>query len=165
MGFADGGKEPACQSRRHETWVLSQWWEDSPGGRHGNPLQYCCLENPMDRGDWQATVPWGHRRVGRDWNSNTLATSCEDLTHWKRLWCWEGLGAGGERDNRGWDGWMASLTRWTCVWVNSRSWWWTGRPGMLWFMGPQRVGHDWVTELNWSNLEGTYTWVHVRKII
>ena len=55
MGFADGGKEPACQSRRHETWVLSHGWEDSPGGRHGNPLQYCCLENPMDRGDWWAS--------------------------------------------------------------------------------------------------------------
>ena len=52
-----------------------------------------------------------------------LATSCEELTHWKRPWCWEGLGAGGEGDNRGWDGWMASLTRWTWVWVNSRSWW------------------------------------------
>ena len=57
------------------------------------------------------------------WNSNTLATSCEELTHWKRLWCWEGLGAGGEGDDRGWDGWMASLTRWTWVWVNSGSWW------------------------------------------
>ena len=50
--------------------------------------------------------------------SSTLATSCEELTHWKRLWCWEGLGAGGEEDDRGWDGWMASLTRWTWVWVN-----------------------------------------------
>ena len=64
-------------------------------------------------------------------------------------WCWEGLGAGGEGDDRGWDGWMASLTRWTWVWVNSGSWWWTGRPGVLWFMGSQRVRHDWVTELNW----------------
>ena len=71
--------------------------------------------------------------------------------HWKRLWCWEGLGAGGKGDDRGWDGWMASLTRWTWVWVNSRSWWWTGRPGMLRFMESQRVGHDWVTELNWSD--------------
>ena len=82
------------------------------------------------------------------WNSNTLATSWEDLTHWKRPWCWEGLGAG-EGDNRGWDGWMASLTRWTWVWVNSGSWWWTERPGMLRFMGSQRVGHDWAAELNW----------------
>ena len=61
----------------------------------------------------------------------------------------EGLGAG-EGDNRGWDGWMASPTWWTWVWVNSGSWWWTGRPGTLRFMGSQRVGHDWATELNWG---------------
>ena len=70
----------------------------------------------------------------------------------KRLWCWEGLGAGAEGDDRGWDGWMASLTRWTWVWVNSGGWWWTGRPGVLRFMGSQRVGHDWATELNWTEL-------------
>ena len=71
----------------------------------------------------------------------------------KRLWCWEGLGAGGEGDDRGWDGSMASRTRWTWVWVNSRRWWWTGRPGVLRFTGSQRVGHDWVTELNWAELK------------
>jgi len=81
------------------------------------------------------------------WNSSTLATSCKELTHWKRLWCWEGLGAGGEGGNRRWDGWMASLTRWMWVWVNSGSWWWTGRPGVLRFMGLKRVGHDWATDL------------------
>ena len=85
------------------------------------------------------------------WNSNTLATWCKDLTHWKTPWCWERLRAGGEGDDRGWDGWMASLTRWTWVWVDSRSWWWTGRHGVLRFMGLQRVGHDWVTELNWGS--------------
>ena len=67
----------------------------------------------------------------------------------ERPWCWERLRAGGEGDDRGWDGWMASLTRWTWLWVDSRSWWWTGRPGVLRFMGSQRVGHDWATELNW----------------
>ena len=86
------------------------------------------------------------------WNSSTLATSCEELTHCKRPWCWEGLGAGGKGDDRGWDGWMASPTQWTWVWVNSGSWWWTGRPAVLWFMGSQRVGHDWVTELNCTEL-------------
>ena len=80
-----------------------------------------------------------------------LATSCEELTHWKRLWCWEGLGSGEEGDNRGWDGWMASLTRWMWVWMNSGSWWWTGRSGVLWFTGSQRVGHDWATDLIWSD--------------
>ena len=78
-----------------------------------------------------------------------LATSCEQLTHWERPWCWEGLGAGEEGGNRGWDGWMASPTWWAWVWVNSRSWWWTGRPGVLWFIWSQRVRHDWATELNW----------------
>ena len=81
------------------------------------------------------------------WNSNTLATWCEELTHWQRPWCWERLKAGGEGDDRGWDGWMASLTQWTWVWVDSGSWWWIGKTGMLQSMGSQRIGHDWVTEL------------------
>ena len=76
-----------------------------------------------------------------------IYTSCEELTHWKRLWCWERLGTGGEGDDPGWDGWMASWTRWTWVWVNSGRWWWTATPGMLRFMGLQRVRHDWTTEL------------------
>ena len=67
---------------------------------------------------------------------------CEELIHWKIQWCWKGLRAGGEGDDRGWDGWMASPTRWSWVWVDSGGWWWTGRPGMLWFMGSQRVKHD-----------------------
>ena len=79
----------------------------------------------------------------------TLATWCEELTHLKRPWCWERLRAGGEGGDRGWDGWMASLTQWTWVWVDSRSWWWTGRPGVLQFVGLQRVRHDWATELKW----------------
>ena len=79
-----------------------------------------------------------------------LATSCEELRHWKRPWCWERLGARGEGDDRGWDGWMPSPTRWTWIWVNSGCWWWTGRPGMLWFMGSQRVRHNWGNELNWT---------------
>ena len=84
------------------------------------------------------------------WNSNILATWFEELTHWKRLWCWQRLRAGEEGDDRGWDGWMASPTQWTWVWVNSGSWWWTGRPGVLWSAGSQRIGHDWVSELNWG---------------
>ena len=75
------------------------------------------------------------------WNSSTLATSCDELTHWKRLWCWEGLGARGEGDNREWDGWMISPSWWTWVWEISGSRWWAGRPGMLWL--------NW-TELNWT---------------
>ena len=89
--------------------------------------------------------------------SNTLATWCKELTHWKRPWCWEGLGARGEGDDRRWDGWMASLTRWMWVWVKSGSWWWTGRPDVLQFMGSQRVGHNWVTELNWTDINKNKT--------
>ena len=67
----------------------------------------------------------------------------------KKPWCWERLKAGGEGDDRRWDYWRASLTQWTWVWVSSRSWWWTGKPGVLQSMGSQMVGHDWMTELNW----------------
>ena len=101
-------------------------------------------------------VPWTTRRSNQsilkeispeysleglmlNWSSNTLATWFEELTHWKRPWCWERLKARGERGDRGWDGWVASLTQWTWVWVSSGSWWWTGRPGVLWSMGLQRV--------------------------
>ena len=69
----------------------------------------------------------------------------------EKTWCWERLKLGGEGDDRGWDGWMASLTQWRWVWVNSRSWWWTRRSVVLQSMGSQRVGHVWVTELNWTD--------------
>ena len=84
---------------------------------------------------------------------STLATWGEELTHWKRPWCWGRLKAGGEGDDRRWNGWMASLTRWTWVWASSRSWWWTGKPGVLQSMGSQRVGHDWAAELNYVRLQ------------
>ena len=85
------------------------------------------------------------------WNYNTLTTWCEELTHWKRPWCWERLKVGGERDDRGWDSWMASPTQRTWVWVNFRSWWWTEKPGMLQSMESQRTGQDWAIELNWND--------------
>ena len=74
----------------------------------------------------------------------------EEQTPWERPWWWERLKAGGEGDDREWDGWMASLTQWTWVWASSGSWWWTGKPGVLQSMGLQRVGHNWATELNWT---------------
>ena len=76
----------------------------------------------------------------------------QKLTHWKISWYLEVLGAGGEGDDRGRDGWMASPTRCTWVWVNSRSWRWTRKSGVLQFIGSLRVGHDWVTELKWTAL-------------
>ena len=112
-------------------------------------------------------VPWTARRsnqsilkgdqpwdfFGRnDSKAETQILRPPDVKSWLigKDWCWEGLGAGGEGDNRGWDGWMASLTRWMWVWVNSGSWWRTERPGVLRFMKSQRVGHNWATELNWT---------------
>ena len=94
------------------------------------------------------------------WNSNTSATWCKVLTHLKRPWFWEWLKAG-EGDNRGWDGWMATLTQWTSVWVSSGSWWRTGKPGVLHSMGSQRVRHDWATELKgkWLLSQKAYFWL------
>ena len=94
-------------------------------------------------------------RLMRSWSSNTLATWCKELTHLKRLWCWERLKAGGEGDDRGWDGWMASLSRWIWVWVNSGSWWWTGRPGVLQSMRSMQS----MRSLEWLNgLITSATW-------
>ena len=73
------------------------------------------------------------------WSSSTLATWCKELTHWKRPWCWGSLKAGGEGEDRGWDGWMAPSTQWTWVWASSRTWWRMGKPGMLQAVGSQRV--------------------------
>ena len=86
------------------------------------------------------------------WNSSTLATWCEELTHLKKPWCWQRLRAGGKGDNRGWVGWMASPTQWTWVWVDSGSWWWTGRPGGLRFMGLQSRTwlSNWTELINWT---------------
>ena len=101
---------------------------------------------------------WVHWKVWCwSWNSNTLASWCEELIHLKRSWCWERLKAG-EGDDRGWDGWMASPVQWTWVWVNSGTWWWTGRPGVLQSMGLQRVRQDWV---NWTELKHQMTWSEV----
>ena len=132
-----------------ESWVLKNWcfW---------TVVLEKTLESLLDCKDIQPVHPKGDQSwvfIGRtsqcwSWNCNTLATWCEEWTHLKRPWCWERLRAGGEGDDRGWDGWRASPTHQTWVWVTSRSWWWTGRPGMLRCMGLQRVGHDWVTELN-----------------
>ena len=112
------------------------------------------LESPLDCKEIQLVHPKGDQSwvfIGR---TNVEAETQQYFGHlmWRadsleKPWCWERLGAGGEGDDRGWDSWMVSLTQWTWVWVNSRSWWWTGRPGVLWFMRSQRVRQDWATEL------------------
>ena len=122
--------------------------------------------------EYNCAVVWGFFGIAflRDWNENwpfpvlwplisfpnLLAYWVHfELTHLKRPWCWERLKARGEGDNRRCDGWTASPTQWTWVWVNSRSWWWTGRPGVLRFKRSQRVGHNWVTELSWTSMAWT----------
>ena len=148
-----------------ESWAPKNWciWTVVLEKTLESPLDCKEIQPVHSKGD-HLGVLW--KEWYWSWNSSTLATSCEELTHWKRLWCWEGLGAGGEVDDRRWDGWIASPTRWTWVWVNSGRWWWTGRPSVLQFMGSQRVGHDWATALNWTELIYIYiiqslveTWV------
>ena len=111
------------------------------------------LESPLDCKEIQPVYPKGDQSwvfIGRtDVEAETpILWPPDELTHLKRPWCWERLRAGGEGDDRGWDGWMASPTQWTWVWVNSGSWWWTGRPGVLWFMGSQ----SWTRLSDWTEL-------------
>ena len=136
-----------------ESWALKNWsfW---------TVVLEKTLQSPLDCKEIQPVYPKGDQSWKDwcwSWHSNTLATSCKELTHWKRPWCWEGLGAGGEGDNWGQDVWMALPTLWTWVSTSSRTWWWTGSPGVLQFMGLQIVGHDWATELNWTELIHRYT--------
>ena len=146
-------------SHEKEVWhVLQSWWT----------LKTLCSMEEANVRDHILYYSVSIKCHGKDWcwswSSNTLVISCEELAHWKRPWCWERLKAGGEGDDRGWDGWMALPTWWTWVWANSRSWWWTGKPGVLQSMGSQRVGHDWGTELNkvprkgkFMKIESTFT--------
>ena len=111
------------------------------------------LESPLDCKEIQLVHPKGNQSwilIGRtNAEAETPILWLPDAESWL---IWKDPDAGGEGDDTGWDGWMASLTQWTWVWVDSGSWWWTGRPGVLRFMGSQRVRHDWATELNWTEL-------------
>ena len=146
-----------------ESWTIKK-----AGHQRINALELWCWRRLL-------RIPWTARRPNQSilkeispdihwkdwcwsWNSNTpiFAIRCKELTHWKGPWCWERFKTG-EGYNREWDGWMASETWWTWVWVSSRSWCWTGKPGMLQSMGSQRVRHDWATELNWTEM--TFWWV------
>ena len=130
-----------------ESWVLknSCFWTVVLEKTLASPFGDCKEIQPVHPKGNQSWI-----FIGRtDAAAETWATWCEELTHWKRPWCWERLKAGGEGDDRGWDSWMASPTRWAWVWASSRSWWWTGKPGVLQSMGSQRVGQDWATELKW----------------
>ena len=116
------------------------------------------LESPLDlmeikpvspKGNESKIIYWKNRYWSR--SSNTLATWCEELTHWKKTLMLENIEVTGEGNERGWDIWMASPTPWIWVWESSRSWWWTSKPGMQQSMMSQRVGHNWATELKWCS--------------
>ena len=136
-----------------ENCALKKWW-------FWTMVLEKTLESPLDCKEIKPVDPKGNQSwifIGRTdakaETPNTLATWCEELAHLKRSWCWARLKAGGEGDDRGWDGWIASWTQWTWVWASSRSWWWTGKPGMLQSMGSQRVDKaEWLnwTEVNWK---------------
>ena len=126
--------------------------------KEGRPLKNWCfwtmvlektLESPLNYKEIQPVHPKGNQSwifTGRtDAEAESLATWCKELTQWKRPRCWERLRAGGEGDNRGWDGWMASPSHWTWVWVSSGRWWRTAKPGVLQSMGSQRVRHNGLT--------------------
>ena len=139
-----------CESWDHkEGWVLRNWcfWI---------VVLKKTLESPLDCKEIKVVNPKGgkswifNERTDAEAESNTLDTWCKERTSWKRPWCWEKLKAGGEGDDRGWNGWTALLTQWTWVWASSGSWWWTGKPGAPQSMGSKRVRHDWATELNWK---------------
>ena len=125
-----------------ENWVWKNWcfWTE---------VLERTLESPLDSKEIQPVHPKGNQSwifIGRtDDEAETpilMAAWCKELTHLKSPWCWERLKAEGEGDDRGWDGWMTSLTWWTWVWVSSGSWWWTGKLGVLQSMGSQRVGTE-----------------------
>ena len=145
----------ACQAplsvgfSRQEYW---SGWPCPPLGHLPNPgIKPASLMSPALAGRLPLAPP-GKRFKRIDLANGILAHFfCKPLLNLLQyclyFWCWEGLGAGGEGDDR-WDGWIASLTQWTWVWVSSGSWWWTGRPGMLQSIGSQRVRQDWAAELN-----------------
>ena len=136
-----------------ESWVLKNWcfWTVVLEKTLESPLDYKEIQPVHPKGD-QSWVFIG--KTDAEAETPILWPPHEKRTPWKRLWCWEGLGAGGEGDDRGLDGWMTSPTQCTWVWVNSRSWWWTGRPGVLRFMGLQRVGLNWATNRTESQFGG-----------
>ena len=126
------------------------------------------LESPLDCMEIQSVNPKGNQPwilIGSTdawcWSSNVLATWCEEPIHWKRPWCWERLRAGRKEGDRGWDGWMASLTQWKWVWANSGRYWRMGKPGMLQSTGLQRVRHDWGLKNNKSRTSISLTPIQV----
>ena len=143
------------------SWALKNWW-------FWTVVLERTLKGPLECKEIQTVHPKGDQSwvfIGRILMPKLklqyfghLMRRADSL---KRSWCWEGLGAGGEGDSRGWDSRMESPTRWTWVCVNSWCWWWTRKPGVLWFMGLQRVGHNWadVRKVSRDYLNNIKVWI------
>ena len=132
-----------------ESWVLKNWcfWTVVLEKTLENPSESNETQPINSKGNWSWIFTW---RTDAEAETPILWPPGVKNRLTGRPWCWERLKAGREGDHRGWDGWMASLTPWTWVWASSGSWWWTGKPGTLQSTGSQRIGHHWVTELNWT---------------
>ena len=132
-----------------ESWVPKHWcfWTVVLEKTLESPLDCKEIHPVHSKGD-QSWMFFGRT----DAEAETPVLWTLDAKNWltRKNWSWERLKVGGEGHDRGWDGWIASLSQWTWVWVNSGSWCWTGKPGVLQSMGSQRVRHDWATELNWT---------------
>ena len=128
-----------------ESWALKNWC-------FRTVVLEKTLESPLDSKEIEPVHPkWNQSWIfiGRtDAEAESAILWLPDAKNSLENWCWERLKAGGERDDRGWDGWMASPTRWTWVWTSPGSWWWTGKSGVLQSIGLQKVGYAWATELN-----------------
>ena len=166
--FANKG--PSCQSYGFSSGHVWMWELDYK--ESWVPKNWCfwtvvlekTLESHLDSKEIQPVHPKGNQSwifIGRMLKLKLQIFG--SLTQLKRPWCWERLKAGGEGDDRGWDGWMASPTQWTWVWVSSRSRWWTGKPSRLQSMGLQRIIHDWATEVNWTELRRHINRTHKNK--
>ena len=132
----EGGKR---RGRQRMSWL--------DGITNSMAMSLCKLQDLWWTGKPGVLQSMGSQRVRHNWA--TELNWWEELIHWERPWCWERLKAGGEGDDREWDGWMASPAQWIRVWASSGSWWWTGMPGMLHSMGLQRDTTEW---LNWTEL-------------
>ena len=134
-----------------ETWALKNWcfWTVVFEKTFESPLDCKEIQPVHPKGD-QSWVFIGRTDVEAEtpilWPPNAKSWLIRKVPDAGKDWGQE------EKRMTGWNGWMAWLNQWTWVWVDSRSWWWTGRPGVLWFMGSQTVRHDWATELNWEGI-------------